>query len=107
MRRDLVQDIERVELQILRLLAVRDGLIDLLMSTQDQPGEAANFVAATPERCARLALEHDLDPHQGAFPSPGPGPLPPGDQRPGRQSVPPRARTGSQTRAPTQRSFTA
>jgi hypothetical protein len=74
MRRDLVQDIERVELQILRLLTVRDGLPDLLARTQDQPGEVAEFVAATPERSAQLAVDHDLDPQPTPFPSPGPGP---------------------------------
>ena len=74
MRRDLAQDIERVELQILRLLAVRDELLELAATAQDQPGEAAEFVAATAKRCARLAREHDLDPHPRAFPAPGSGP---------------------------------
>jgi hypothetical protein len=73
MRRDLAQDIEQVELQILRLLAVRDGLLEVMAHTQDQPGETAGFVAATAERCARLAVEHDLDPYPDAFPTPGPG----------------------------------
>ena len=73
MRRDLVQDIERVELQILRLLTVRDELLDLLARTQDQPGEVAEFVAGTPKRSAQLAVDHDLDPQPTAFPSPGPG----------------------------------
>ena len=71
MRPFLADEIETVELQILRLLALREGLFEVAARAEEHPGEAAEFGEGTLARCVELAREHDLDPRLAVLLVPG------------------------------------